>query len=126
MVEAAVPEGGSLDVARAGARQAVEQVFREESARITATLIRACGGDFELAEDALQEALAVVLERWPRDGIPRSPAAWVITTGRRKAIDRLRRDQTWRRKQQQLQRLVELDAAAQQAPAADGAAEEAA
>ena len=74
----------------------------------------------------MQEALAVALERWPRDGIPRSPAAWVMTTGRRKAIDRLRRDQTWRRKQQQLQRLVELDAAAQQAPAADGAAEEAA
>ena len=128
MIEAAVSEGGSLDVAGAGARQAVEQVFREESARITATLIRACGGDFELAEDALQEVLAVALERWPRDGVPRSPAASVITTGRRKAIDRLRRDQTWRRKQQQqqLQRLVELDAAAQAAQAADSAAEQAA
>ena len=125
MVEATVTEAGSLDVARVGARHAVEQLFREESVRITATLIRACGGDFELAEDALQEALAVALERWPRDGIPRSPAAWVITTERHKAIDRLRREQTWRRKQEQLQRLVEIEAAVQAAPEADSTAEEA-
>ena len=89
---------------RTDARRAVEAVFREESARILASLIRACGNDFELAEDAMQEALAVALERWPEDGVPRSPAAWLIATGRRKAIDRLRRDQIWRRKQPQLER----------------------
>jgi RNA polymerase sigma-70 factor (ECF subfamily) len=126
MVETSVSETAGIDLAREGARRAVEQVFREESARITASLIRACGGDFELAEDAMQEALAVALERWPEDGIPRSPAAWVITTGRRKAIDRLRRDQTFRRKQQQLQHLVEVEQAAQAAPQAEVAdAEEA-
>ena len=72
------------------AQAAVERVYRDDSARILASLIRACGGDFELAEDAMQEAMAVALERWPRDGVPDSPSAWLITTGRRKAIDRLR------------------------------------
>ena len=112
---------------RTDARRAVEAVFREESARILASLIRACGNDFELAEDAMQEALAVALERWPEDGVPRSPAAWLIATGRRKAIDRLRRDQIWRRKQPQLERLLEAEQAAQASPAtaaAAGAADE--
>ena len=112
--EATTPEAGAA--AEPGAPEAVERVFREESARILASLIRACGGDFELAEDAMQEALAVALERWPRDGVPDSPAAWLITTGRRKAIDRLRRDQAFRRKQRQLERLVEVEQQTQPRP----------
>ena len=75
-----------------------------------ASLIRACGGDFQLAEDALQDAMVVALERWPIDGVPQSPPAWLITVARRKAIDRLRRDQTLQRKQEALQRLMALEA----------------
>ena len=119
MPDAAPPPAQGAPGVPREAEQAVERVFRDESARILGTLIRACGGDFELAEDAMQEALAVALERWPQDGIPDSPAAWVITTGRRKAIDRLRRDQTWRRKQQQLQRLVEMEQEQQAAPVSE-------
>jgi RNA polymerase sigma-70 factor (ECF subfamily) len=71
---------------------AIERVFREESGRIIASLIRACG-DFDVAEEAMQDAFAVALDRWPREGIPDNPAAWITTTARRKAIDRLRREQ---------------------------------
>ncbi len=70
---------------------AIEQVFREEHGLILATLIRLLG-DFSVAEEAMQDALLVALERWPRDGLPDKPAAWIITTARRKAIDRLRRE----------------------------------
>jgi RNA polymerase sigma-70 factor, ECF subfamily len=55
-------------------------------------------GDFDLAEDALQDALAVALERWPRDGVPERPGAWLLTTARNRAIDRIRRDRTLERK----------------------------
>jgi RNA polymerase sigma-70 factor (ECF subfamily) len=51
-------------------------------------------GDFDLAEDALQEAFAIAAERWPRDGTPAKPAAWLVTTARNRAIDRLRRERT--------------------------------
>ncbi len=79
-------------------REAVERVFREESGRVLASLI-AVVRDFELAEDLLQEALVVALARWPADGVPDNPAAWITTTARRKAIDRLRRDRTFAQKQ---------------------------
>ncbi len=91
--------------------RAVERVFRAEYGLIIATLIRSCGGDFELAEDAMQEAFAVALQKWPQEGVPRRPAAWISTAARRKAIDRLRRDQLFRRKQDSLERLVALDQA---------------
>jgi RNA polymerase sigma-70 factor (ECF subfamily) len=71
-------------------RGAVERVFREESGRITATLIRVLR-DFDLAEEAMQDAFIVALERWATDGVPDNPAAWITTAARRKAIDRLRR-----------------------------------
>jgi RNA polymerase sigma-70 factor (ECF subfamily) len=90
----------------APASETVERVFREESGRILATLIRACG-DFDLAEEAMQEAFATALERWPRDGVPSNAGAWITTAARRKAIDRLRRRQTFAEKQ----RLLEADAA---------------
>jgi RNA polymerase sigma-70 factor (ECF subfamily) len=71
--------------------EAIERLFREEHGRVLATLIRHCGGDFALAEDALQDALAEALGAWPRTGVPERPAAWITTTARRRAIDRLRR-----------------------------------
>jgi len=71
-------------------RSSIERVFREESGRILASLIRVLG-DFDLAEDALQDAFAVALERWPRDGVPENPGAWITTAARNKAIDLLRR-----------------------------------
>jgi RNA polymerase sigma-70 factor (ECF subfamily) len=66
-------------------------VFRRESGQVLATLIRVLG-DFDLAEDALQEALVSALERWPVDGVPDRPGAWLLTAARRKAIDRIRRE----------------------------------
>ena len=92
--------------------KAVEKAFREESGRILATLIRACG-DFDLAEEAMQEAFTVAIERWPQDGLPSNPGAWITTTARRKAIDRLRRDQTFAQKRHLLETDVALSALAQ-------------
>ena len=84
----------------------VAAVAGEHGARIIASLIRSCGGDFQLAEDALQEALLAALEHWPCDGRPARPDAWLLTTARRKAIDHLRRDQTLARKREQLEYLM--------------------
>src|ERR1700736_6258738 len=73
-----------------GGRQAVAAVWRIESARIVGTLARFTG-DFALAEDLAQESLAEALVAWPRDGVPRNPAGWLLTVGRRRAIDAFRR-----------------------------------
>ena len=85
----------------------VDRVFREEWGRAVAILISVLG-DFELAEDAVQDAFTAALERWPLDGEPRNPGAWIVTTAKNKAIDRLRRDRTLARKTELLQRLAEL------------------
>jgi RNA polymerase sigma-70 factor (ECF subfamily) len=69
----------------------VEAVYRSESRRVLATLIRLLG-DFNLAEEALHEAFFVAVQRWPLDGVPDNPRAWLVSTGRFKAIDRLRRE----------------------------------
>jgi RNA polymerase sigma-70 factor, ECF subfamily len=79
----------------------LEQVFREEWGRLLATLIGFLG-DFQLAEEAAQEAFAIAAERWPRDGTPDSPRAWLVTTARNRAIDRVRRDRTLAAKVRQL------------------------
>jgi RNA polymerase sigma-70 factor, ECF subfamily len=71
-------------------KHAVDEVYRTESRRILATLIRLLG-DFERAEDALQDAFRAALEQWPSDGVPANPRAWLVSTGRNKAIDTLRR-----------------------------------
>jgi predicted RNA polymerase sigma factor len=71
-------------------REAVAAVWRIESARIVGALARYTG-DFALAEDLAQEALAEALVSWPRDGVPRHPAGWLLTVGRRRAIDTYRR-----------------------------------
>jgi RNA polymerase sigma-70 factor, ECF subfamily len=76
-------------------------VFREQRARVLAALVRAVG-DFELAEDALQDAFAAALERWPVTGTPDAPAAWLLTVARNRATDRLRRQRTAQAKVEQL------------------------
>jgi RNA polymerase sigma-70 factor (ECF subfamily) len=71
--------------------EALERVFREEHGRLTAALVRSLG-DWDLAEELVQDALVAALEHWPRDGIPENPGAWLMTTARRKGIDRVRRE----------------------------------
>ena len=71
-------------------RDLVDEVYRAESRRVLATLIRLLG-DFELAEEALHDAFTAAVERWPRDGVPDNPRAWLVSTGRFKAIDGIRR-----------------------------------
>jgi RNA polymerase sigma-70 factor (ECF subfamily) len=90
-----------------GTQAGVEQVFREEWSSAVGILTRAIG-DLELAEDAVQDAFALALDRWPRDGLPRNPGAWIVTTARNRAIDRLRRDRVFRQKVELLGRLEGL------------------
>ena len=71
----------------------LEQIFREQWGRVLAALIGYLG-DFDLAEECAQEAFAIAAARWPRDGTPASPGAWLVATGRNRAIDRIRRDRT--------------------------------
>jgi RNA polymerase sigma-70 factor (ECF subfamily) len=85
----------------------IEAVFREERGRVLATLISVLG-DVDLAEDALQEACAAALERWPRDGAPANPAGWLVAVARNRAIDRIRRERTLADKTQLLARVEEL------------------
>jgi RNA polymerase sigma-70 factor (ECF subfamily) len=87
----------------------VESLFREEWGRAVSILIRVLG-DFELAEDAVQDAFAIALERWPREGTPANPGGWIVATARNRAVDRIRREQTLARKTELLARLEELRA----------------
>ena len=84
------------------------RVFRDERAAVLATLIRQVG-DFQLAEDAVQDAFESALANWPRDGIPRNPGAWINVTARRRAIDRLRRSRSAADRAARLADLVRLD-----------------
>ena len=77
-------------------------VFREEAGRLTAALVRSLG-NFDLAEECVQDALLAALEHWPQDGIPKNPGAWLMTTARRKGIDRLRREARYREKLAELE-----------------------
>ncbi len=95
----------------------IERVFRDEAGRALATLIRLVG-DFDLAEDALQDAVAVALERWSAGEVPDNPRAWLVNVGRNKAIDRIRRQAAFRGKQQQLVHEIELNAQAVDEPPA--------
>ncbi|WP_090271658.1 RNA polymerase sigma factor [Halopseudomonas litoralis] len=74
----------------------IEQIYRDHSRRVLATLIRLLN-DFSLAEESLQEAFVAALRQWPQEGIPDNPAAWLISTGQRRGIDQIRRNQTVRR-----------------------------
>src|ERR1700716_3467239 len=71
-------------------RETADSVYRAESRRVFATLVRLLG-DFDLAEDALHDAFRAALEQWPRDGLPDNPRAWLVSAGRFKAIDGIRR-----------------------------------
>jgi RNA polymerase sigma-70 factor (ECF subfamily) len=79
------------DTTGINARQSVDAVYRDESRRVFATLVRVLGGDFDLAEEAMHEAFASAMEQWPRDGVPDNPRAWLVSAGRFKAIDAMRR-----------------------------------
>jgi RNA polymerase sigma-70 factor (ECF subfamily) len=94
--------------AAAGSAAAAERVFRDERSSVLATLIRQVG-DFQLAEDAVQDAFESALATWPRDGIPRNPGAWITVAARRRAIDRLRRDRSVADRAARLAELTRLD-----------------
>ena len=98
----------------------MEEIFREQWGRVLASLIGVLG-DFDLAEDAAAEAFAVAARRWPTGGVPDNPAAWLVTTARRKAIDRLRRDRVLADK---LRLLEATERGADQEPASASAASE--
>ena len=85
----------------------IEQIYREESGRILASLIRLLG-DFDLAEEALQDAFAAALVQWPKAGKPANPRAWLVSAGRNKAVDRLRRRALLEAKREELARLNAL------------------
>jgi RNA polymerase sigma-70 factor (ECF subfamily) len=90
------------------AAAAVAATFREERAAVLATLIRHVR-DFQLAEDAVQDAFAAAIVSWPRDGVPARPGAWITVTARRRAIDRLRRDRSLSDRAERLATLLELE-----------------
>jgi RNA polymerase sigma-70 factor, ECF subfamily len=91
------------------AAAAVERAFREERPAVLATLIRHVG-NFQLAEEAVQDAFAAAVATWPRDGVPDSPKAWITVTARRRAIDRLRRERSTADRAARLAELARLDA----------------
>ncbi|TMC62847.1 MAG: RNA polymerase sigma factor [Chloroflexi bacterium] len=104
------------------ANDAVDRLFREESGRAVATLIRVLG-DFDLAEEAVQDAFVVALEVWPERGVPANPGAWIVTTARNRAIDRLRRRKRLAEKSELLRHEVELEAQLAAVAPAEGSAE---
>lgn len=87
-------------------------MFREEAGRLTATLVRLLG-DFDLAEESVAEAVTEALDRWPDQGVPEAPGAWLLTTARNKALDRIRRD---RRYQDKLAVVAALPQSAEREP----------
>src|SRR6185503_20095480 len=93
----------------------IEEIFRAEYGRILATLIRLLG-DFDVAEEALQEAFAVAVEQWPVAGTPTNPASWLVSTARHKAIDRIRRRARLVQKQEEIAHHFELSAEEEDAP----------
>src|SRR5262244_2357585 len=93
------------------AREAVDAVYRSESRRVLATLIRLLG-DFDLAEEALHDAFAAAVAQWPREGVPANPRAWLVSTGRFKAIDRTRRGARFDRSLGELAERLEAEARA--------------
>jgi RNA polymerase sigma-70 factor (ECF subfamily) len=96
------------------AASVAERVFREERGGVLAVLIRQVG-DFQLAEDAVQDAFAAAIATWPRDGVPSNPAAWITTAARRRAIDRLRRTRSLADRTDRLAELARLDSQEQAA-----------
>jgi RNA polymerase sigma-70 factor (ECF subfamily) len=104
------------------AYDAVDRIFREESGRVIAGLIRSTG-DFDLAEESVQDAFVTALEHWPREGLPPNPGAWISTTARRKAIDRIRRSKRLAQKVEELGQLTTAESG-DSAPASDTGADQ--
>src|SRR6266700_5485777 len=109
-VEALQPEdrGAAVPVSEADVREAITQAHHEEWARVVASLTRRFG-DLDIAEDAAAEAFATAVERWPADGVPPNPGAWLTTTASRKAIDRIRRENKRDEKQKEAQMVYDDD-----------------
>jgi RNA polymerase sigma-70 factor (ECF subfamily) len=97
---------------------AIARAFRDERAIVLATLIRQAG-DFQLAEDAVQDAFEAAVTAWRRDGVPANPGAWITTAARRRAIDRLRRDRSVADRAERLAELKRLDAHQEEEPSMD-------
>lgn len=93
----------------AQAHAAIETVIRLESSRLIAGLARYAGGDIGLAEELAQDAVVAALEQWPRDGVPRSPGAWLMTVAKRRAIDLFRRNAELARKYAEIGRALEAE-----------------
>ncbi|HZF32690.1 MAG TPA: sigma factor, partial [Candidatus Angelobacter sp.] len=91
------------------ARAMVDAVYRSDSRRVLATLIRLLG-DFDVAEEAMHAAFAAAVEQWPRDGLPANPRAWLVSAGRFKAIDGMRRRARFDASQEELVRQIEANA----------------
>ena len=87
----------------------VDAVYRSDSRRVLATLIRLLG-DFDLAEEALHDAFTAAVERWPRDGVPANPRAWLVSAGRFKAIDSIRRRARFDASLEEIARQLDVDA----------------
>lgn len=98
-----------IDASKEAARASVERIFRDERGRVLAALVGVFR-DFQIAEDALHDALVIALERWPVDGVPRNPGAWLTTTARHRAVDKLRRDRRVAGGDEELVRLPALEA----------------
>src|SRR5215472_8654849 len=109
-VEGLQPEdrGAAVPVSVAGVRDAIAQAHHEEWARVVASLTRRFG-DLDIAEEAAAEAFATAVRRWPADGVPPNPGAWLTTTANRKAIDRIRRENKRDDKQKEAQLLYDDD-----------------
>ncbi|MFY9614337.1 MAG: DUF6596 domain-containing protein [Candidatus Dormiibacterota bacterium] len=88
---------GQQDAGREAAEAALARVYREEAGRLTGSLVRILG-NFDVAEEAVQDAIVAALEKWPEEGVPAQPGAWLQTVARRRAIDRLRRDSNYQSK----------------------------
>lgn len=91
-----------------GIRATLDRVFREESGRIVASLIKVLG-EFELAQDVVQEAFAIALRRWPKEGVPQRPGAWLTTVARNRALDRIRRRRTHAEREDELRMLARVE-----------------
>src|SRR5438876_7538146 len=102
-----VPGGTGVVTTATDAREVVDRLFREEQGRAVATLIRVLG-DFDLAEEAVQDAFITALETWPTRGVPENPGAWITTTARNRAIDRLRRRKRLAEKEEIFRRDAEV------------------
>lgn len=96
----------------------IERIFREESGRAVASLVRFCG-DISIAEEAVQDAFTIALERWPSAGLPPSPAGWIITTARNRARDWFRRESTREGRHQQAHLLLPAEEPTEVGPVED-------